>query len=54
MNAFVLALLWLKVLSFLRAVNMQMATFILSLMQIVRSIRSFLVVLVVFIMMFGE
>ncbi|KAI2499211.1 hypothetical protein MHU86_15252 [Fragilaria crotonensis] len=54
LNAFVLGLLWLKVLSFLRAVNMQMATFILSLVRIVLDIRSFLVVLVVVIMMFGD
>jgi hypothetical protein len=54
LNAFVLGLLWLKVLSFLRAVNMQMATFIFSLVRIVLDIRSFIVVLVVVIMMFGE
>ncbi|KAI2492096.1 hypothetical protein MHU86_22463 [Fragilaria crotonensis] len=54
LNAFVLGLLWLKVLSFLRAVNMQMATFIFSLVRIVLDIRSFIVVLVVVIMMFGD
>lgn len=53
-NAFVLSLLWLKILSFLKAVNKQMATFILACLQILIDIRYFIVVLLVFIMMFGD
>lgn len=53
-NAFVLGLLWFKVLGFLQVVNKQMATFILALIQIVRDIRYFAIVLLVVILAFGD
>jgi len=53
-NALVLIMLWMKVLSFLKAINLEMATFILALVQILIDIRSFAFVLLVIIMMFGD
>jgi len=53
-NAFVMGLLWLKVLGFLKVVNKEMSTFILALSQILLDIRLFMVVLVVVVFMFGD
>lgn len=47
-------LLWLKLLGFLKAVNMHLATFILSVLQIISDIRWFLLVLSIAILMFGD
>ena len=54
LNAFVIGLLWIKVLAFLKVVNKEMATFVLSLTQILSDIRLFMVVLFVCICMFGD
>jgi len=53
-DAIVLALLWLKVLAFLQAINMEMSTFISSTIKIIFDIRFFSIVLTVVIMMFGD
>jgi len=39
LNTFVLGLLWIKVLGFLKVVNKEMSTFILSLLQILRELK---------------
>ncbi|CAB9510775.1 Potassium ion channel Yvc1 [Seminavis robusta] len=54
LNALVLALLWIKVLGFLKFANKEMATFVLALIQIVKDIRFFIVVLFVVIFMFAD
>ncbi|KAL7568622.1 hypothetical protein ACA910_022723 [Epithemia clementina (nom. ined.)] len=54
LNAFVIGLLWIKVLAFLKVVNKDMATFILALSQILFDIRFFLLVLAVCVFMFGD
>jgi len=54
LNALVIGLLWYKVLVFLKVANKQMSTFILALFQILKDLRSFAVVLVVVIFMFGD
>uniref|UniRef100_A0A7S3L3W8 Ion transport domain-containing protein n=1 Tax=Amphora coffeiformis TaxID=265554 RepID=A0A7S3L3W8_9STRA len=54
LNAFVLGLLWIKVLGFLKVVNKEMSTFILSLIQILRDLRHFMIVMAVVIFMFGD
>jgi hypothetical protein len=54
LNAFVVGLLWIKVLGFLKVVNRQMSTFIVALSQILYDIRLFMVVLLVCISMFGD
>jgi len=53
-DAFVVGLLWVKVLGFLKVVNKDMSTFILALMQILRDLRYFAVVFAVIIFMFGD
>jgi Ion transport protein len=53
-NAFVTGLLWLKVLGFLKVVNKQMATFIMSLSEILQDLKYFFVVIIVIIFMFGD
>ena len=54
LNAFVVGLLWMKVLAFLKVVNKDMATFILALSQILYDIRFFVLVLAVCVLMFGD
>ena len=54
LNAFVLGLLWIKVLGFLKVVNREMSTFILALAQILWDIRLFMLVLLVCLAMFGD
>ena len=54
LNAFVVGLLWIKVLAFLKVVNKDMATFILALSQILYDMRFFLFVLSVCVFMFGD
>lgn len=44
-NAFVIGLLWMKVLGILKVVNKDMSTFILALIEILNDIRNFLFVL---------
>ena len=53
-NAFVLGLLWIKVLGFLKVINRDMSTFILALIQILSDLKNFGVVLLVIIFMFGD
>jgi len=53
-NAFVLGLLWMKVLGFLKVVNKEMSTFILALNQILQDLKYFALVLAVIIFMFGD
>ena len=53
LNAFVVGLLWIKVLAFLKVVNKDMATFIMALSQILYDIRFFVLVLAVCVFMFG-
>ena len=53
-STFVMGLLWMKVLAFLKIVNKQFATFILSLIRILASIRYFGVVLLIVLLMFGD
>ena len=45
-----MALLWIKVLGFLKLVNKQMATFITSLTRIILSIRYFGIVLLIIVL----
>ncbi|KAL7561536.1 hypothetical protein ACA910_022690 [Epithemia clementina (nom. ined.)] len=54
LNAFVVGLLWIKVLAFLKVVNKEMATFVLALTQILADIRLFMIVLFVCVCMFGD
>mmetsp|Transcript_7453 Transcript_7453/g.20678 ORF Transcript_7453/g.20678 Transcript_7453/m.20678 type:complete len:985 (+) Transcript_7453:84-3038(+) len=54
LDAFVVGLLWIKVLAFLKVVNRDMAVFILSLGQILKDTRYFMFVLLVIILMFGD
>ncbi|KAL7568621.1 hypothetical protein ACA910_022722 [Epithemia clementina (nom. ined.)] len=54
LDAFIVGLLWIKVLAFLKVVNKDMATFILALSQILYDIRFFLLVLAVCVFMFGD
>ena len=54
LNAFVLGLLWIKVLGFLKVVNKEMSTFVLSLIQILQELRHFMIVMAVVIFMFGD
>lgn len=54
LNAFVVGLLWIKVLAFLKVVNKDMATFILALSQILFDIRFFLLVMAVCVFLFGD
>jgi Ion transport protein len=53
-NSFVLGLLWIKVLGFLKVVNREMSTFILALIQILGDMRYFMLVLLVILFMFGD
>jgi len=53
-STFVMGLLWMKVLGFLKIVNKQFATFILSMIRIIASIRYFGVVLLIVLLMFGD
>ena len=53
-NAFVLGLLWIKVLGLLKIVNEHMSSFILALLEILSDLRIFIIVLLVFIFMFGD
>ncbi|KAG7351238.1 ion transport protein [Nitzschia inconspicua] len=52
--AIIIGLLWFSVLGFLKAVNESLATFILALTRIFFDIRFFCIVLLVFILMFGD
>jgi len=52
--AVMLALLWMRVLSFLKAVNERLATFILALTRIFFDIRYFCAVLLVVVLLFGD
>lgn len=54
MMAFIVGLMWLRVMGFLKVVNEQLATFILALSQMVYDVRFFSLVLLVFIVMFGD
>lgn len=54
LDAFVVGLLWVKVLTFLKVVNKQMATFILAVIQILLDLRYFAVVMIVVIFMFAD
>lgn len=54
LDAFVIGLLWVKVLTFLKVVNKQMATFILAVIQILLDLRYFAVVMIVVIFMFAD
>ena len=54
LNAFVIGLLWIKVLGFLKVVNKEMSTFILALIQILWDLRFFAIVLVIVIFMFAD
>lgn len=53
-NAFVMGLLWIKVLGLLKIVNKDMSSFILALLEILSDIKNFLLVLMVVIFMFGD
>ncbi|KAG7354335.1 ion transport protein [Nitzschia inconspicua] len=52
--AIMIGMLWVSVLGFLKAVNESLATFILALTRIFFDIRFFCIVLLVFILMFGD
>ena len=54
LNSFVCGLLWLKVIGLLKVINKDMSTFILSLLEILWDIKNFIVVLIVFVLMFGD
>ena len=53
-NAFVVGLLWLKMLGFLKVVNKHMSTFIMALFQILRDLKYFAVVLLVIVCQMGD
>lgn len=52
--AVTMGLLWLKLLGFLKALNVHLATFILAISQIMQDIRWFLVILLIVIFMFAD
>lgn len=52
--AIAMGLLWLKLLGFLKALNREMATFILAIVQILHDIRWFLVILAIGIFTFSD
>lgn len=54
MNALITGLLWMRVLGFLKVLNKQMATFIMSLTEIVLDLRYFFVIILVVVFMFGD
>eukprot|EP00977_Amphora_coffeiformis_P010169 scaffold2363_cov159-Amphora_coffeaeformis.AAC.31 len=47
-------ILWLRVLSFLKGINMQLATFVLAILQISRDVIWFCVILVTLLVSFGQ
>jgi len=47
-------LLWLRVLSFLKGINMQLATFVLAILQITRDVLWFCVILLVLVVAFSQ
>lgn len=47
-------ILWLRVLSFLKGINMQLATFVLAILQISRDVIWFCVILVTMLISFGQ
>ena len=53
-NAVVIGMLWIRVLTYLKVVNQQMALFVAALGQILVDLRFFAVVLVVCVFMFGD
>ena len=54
MNAIITGLLWMRVLGFLKVLNKEMATFIMSLTYIIRDLRYFFVIIIVVVFMFGD
>eukprot|EP00522_Entomoneis_paludosa_P014591 CAMPEP_0172443676 /NCGR_PEP_ID=MMETSP1065-20121228/3898_1 /TAXON_ID=265537 /ORGANISM="Amphiprora paludosa, Strain CCMP125" /LENGTH=1078 /DNA_ID=CAMNT_0013193991 /DNA_START=22 /DNA_END=3258 /DNA_ORIENTATION=+ len=54
LNSFVIGLLWIKILAFLKVVNKEMSIFIVAMGQILTDIRYFMFVLLVYIFMFGD
>jgi hypothetical protein len=50
----ILGLLWFRVLGFLKGVNEHLATFIMALVRIFFDIRFFCIVLLIFVLMFGD
>ena len=53
-NAFVVGLLWLKILGYLKAMNKHMATFIMSVSQILSDLKYFAIVLIVVVCQMGD
>ena len=53
-NAFVVGLLWLKVLGFLKVANRHMSTFIMAVFQILLDLKYFAVVLIVVVCQMGD
>jgi len=52
--ALTIGLLWIKMIGFLKNINMQLSTFILAVVEILKDMRWFLLVMTVVILMFGE
>ena len=53
-NSAVVGLLWLRVVGFLKLVNMHMSTFITAVFYILLDLKYFAIVLIVVILMFGD